>query len=77
MKHHAMKSSGGSGVITPPFLTSEVGVGELSALCPSHFTPGERAPGTHWIGGWGESQTVGKSGVQQNCHFRFALLFSA
>jgi hypothetical protein len=31
----------GSGGIAPPFLTSELG-----------FTPGEIAPGTHWIGGW-------------------------
>jgi hypothetical protein len=26
--------------------------GEWSASLPSHFTPRERAPGTHWIGGW-------------------------
>jgi hypothetical protein len=26
--------------------------GEWSASRPSRFTPGERAPGTHWIGGW-------------------------
>jgi hypothetical protein len=26
--------------------------GEWSASCPSHFTPTERAPGTHWIGCW-------------------------
>jgi hypothetical protein len=26
--------------------------GELSASCPYHFTPRERASGTHWIGGW-------------------------
>jgi len=25
---------------------------EWSASCPHYFTPGERAPGTHWIGGW-------------------------
>jgi hypothetical protein len=24
----------------------------MEASCPSCFTPGERAPGTHWIGGW-------------------------
>jgi hypothetical protein len=24
--------------------------GQLHA--PARFTPGERAPGTHWIGGW-------------------------
>jgi hypothetical protein len=26
--------------------------GEWSALHPNRFTRGERAPGTHWIGGW-------------------------
>jgi len=26
--------------------------GEWSASCPGRFTPRERAPGTHWIGGW-------------------------
>jgi hypothetical protein len=26
--------------------------GEWSASRPCRFTPGERAPGTHWIGGW-------------------------
>jgi hypothetical protein len=26
--------------------------GEWSASCPSHFTPSEGTPGTHWIGGW-------------------------
>jgi hypothetical protein len=26
--------------------------GEWSASRPGHFTPRERAPGTHWIGGW-------------------------
>jgi hypothetical protein len=25
---------------------------EWSASCPSRFIPGERAPGTHWLGGW-------------------------
>jgi hypothetical protein len=24
----------------------------MSASRPCLFTPGERAPGTHWIGGW-------------------------
>jgi hypothetical protein len=27
-------------------------VGEWSASCHSHFTSGERAPSTYWIGGW-------------------------
>jgi hypothetical protein len=34
------------------FLTSALVEGEWSATRPSRFTPGERAPGTHWIGGW-------------------------
>jgi hypothetical protein len=34
------------------FLTSALVGGEWSASCPSRFTPGERAPGTHWIGVW-------------------------
>jgi hypothetical protein len=37
----------GSGGVAPPFLTSALGGGEWSASCPGHFTPGERAPGTH------------------------------
>jgi hypothetical protein len=34
------------------FLTSTLVAGEWSASSPAHFTPGERAPGTHWTGGW-------------------------
>jgi len=30
---------------------------EWSASCPSHFTPRERDPGSHWIGGWGGPQS--------------------
>jgi hypothetical protein len=33
-------------------LTSALVGGEWSASRPGHFTPGERAPGTHWKGGW-------------------------
>jgi hypothetical protein len=33
-------------------LTSALLGGEWSASRPGRFTPGERAPGTHWIGGW-------------------------
>jgi hypothetical protein len=33
-------------------LTSALDGGQLSASRPSRFTPRERAPGTHWIGGW-------------------------
>jgi hypothetical protein len=34
------------------FLTSALDGGEWSASRPSHFTPKERTPDTHWIGGW-------------------------
>jgi hypothetical protein len=34
------------------FLTSALAGGEWSGSSPGRFTPGERAPGTHWIGGW-------------------------
>jgi hypothetical protein len=34
------------------FLTSALAGGEWSASRPRRFTPGENAPGTHWIGGW-------------------------
>jgi hypothetical protein len=34
------------------FLTSELVEGEWSASRSGRFTSGERAPGTHWIGGW-------------------------
>jgi hypothetical protein len=33
-------------------LTSALDGGEWSASRPGRFTPTERAPGTHWIGGW-------------------------
>jgi hypothetical protein len=38
--------------MAPPFLTSSLDGGELSASRPGRFTPGERAPDAHWIGGW-------------------------
>jgi len=33
-------------------LTSALDGCEWSALRPGHFTPRERAVGTHWIGSW-------------------------
>jgi hypothetical protein len=42
-----------SGGIGPPFLISELNGGEWwSASRSCRFTPEERTPGTHWIGGW-------------------------
>jgi hypothetical protein len=52
MKQHAMKTYQGVAVEIHVFLTSALVRGEWSASCPGHFTPEERAPGTHWIGGW-------------------------
>jgi hypothetical protein len=34
------------------FLTSTLAEGEWSVSQPGRFTPGERTPRTHWIGGW-------------------------
>jgi hypothetical protein len=34
------------------FLTLVLGGSEWSASCPGHFTPMERTPSTHCIGGW-------------------------
>jgi hypothetical protein len=41
-----------SGGIASPFLTSALDGGEWSASSTGGFNNGERAPGTHWIGGW-------------------------
>jgi hypothetical protein len=49
-KHHAMKTYWGVEV-HHALLTSALGGGEWSASRPSRFAPGERASGTHWIGG--------------------------
>jgi hypothetical protein len=47
-----MKAYGGVDVWTHVFLTSALVGGEWSASRPGRFTLGERAPDTHWIGGW-------------------------
>jgi hypothetical protein len=39
-------------------LTSALDGGEWSASRPGRFTPRERAPSTHWIGGWVDSRAV-------------------
>jgi hypothetical protein len=49
-----MKANWGSGCIIHIFLTSALVEGEWSASRPYRFTPGERAPSTHWLGGWVE-----------------------
>jgi hypothetical protein len=52
IKHYATKTYGEWKYRSTFFFTSAVFGGQLSASRPSRFTPGERAPGTHWIGGW-------------------------
>jgi hypothetical protein len=39
-------------------LTSALDGGDWSASRPGRFTPRERTPGTHWIGGWVGRRTV-------------------
>jgi hypothetical protein len=51
LKYHAMKTRGGVEIQLHEFLISALDGGEWSASHPGRFTPGERAPGTHWIGG--------------------------
>jgi hypothetical protein len=51
-QHDAMKEYGVVEVQFDAFLTSALDGGEWSASHPGRFTPRERAPGTHWIGGW-------------------------
>jgi hypothetical protein len=46
-----MKTCEGINVQIHVFLTSALVLGEWSASRPGRFTPGERAPGTRWIGG--------------------------
>jgi hypothetical protein len=52
-----MKAFGGVDVEIHIFLTSALVGGEWSASRPGRFTRGERAPGTHWIGGWVDPQS--------------------
>jgi hypothetical protein len=47
-----MKACGGVDVYIHIILISALAGCEWSASRPSRPTPGERVPGTHWIGGW-------------------------
>jgi hypothetical protein len=47
-----MKAYGGVDVYNHILLTSALAGGEWWASRTCRFTPGERAPGIHWIGGW-------------------------
>jgi hypothetical protein len=62
-EHHAMKAYWGSGGTAPiVLLTSALDGGEWSASRPGRFTPRERAPSTHWIGGWVGPRAVLEAG---------------
>jgi hypothetical protein len=66
----AMKIWGGAG-IAPPFLTSTLDGGELSASRPGHFNLRERAFITHWIGGWvGPRDTLDAVEMRKILHCR-------
>jgi hypothetical protein len=47
-----MKAFWGEEVQLHAFLTSALDGVEWSASRPGRFTPKERTPATHWIGGW-------------------------
>jgi hypothetical protein len=48
-KLYAKKTNGG---IVPTFLALALDGGEWPFSRPDRFTPGERDPGTRWIGSW-------------------------
>jgi hypothetical protein len=47
------------------FLTSALDGGEWSTSRPGRFTPEERAPGTHRIGGWMDLSRSGQFGEEK------------
>jgi hypothetical protein len=57
-----MKTYGGVNVYIHIFLTSALVVGEWSASRPCRFTPGERAPGTHFMRLGGPQSRSGRYG---------------
>jgi hypothetical protein len=57
-KHHAMKEYWEWRYSSTHSLTSALDGGEWSVSRPCCFTPRERAPGTHWIGGWVSTRAV-------------------
>jgi hypothetical protein len=50
-KHHAVKTYWGVEIYLHTFLTPKVCGGEWSASYIGRFTPRERAPVKHWLGG--------------------------
>jgi hypothetical protein len=54
-----------SGSIAVTFLTPALDGGEWSASLPGRFISSERAPGTHYIGGWVGPRTGGLDTVEK------------
>jgi len=52
LKYRAIKTCEGMVMYLRSFVTVVLDGGELSVSCFGRFTPEERSPGTHWIGGW-------------------------
>jgi hypothetical protein len=50
----------GIGGLAPRILTSALDGSEWSASHTGRFIPKEKAPGTHWIGGWVGPRCSGK-----------------
>jgi hypothetical protein len=66
-----MKTCGRSGVLAPTFLTWALDGSERSASRSCRFNPGERAPGTHWLGGWvGPRFDLDAAEKRKNLHCR-------
>jgi hypothetical protein len=60
-----MKAYGGVDVQIHIFLTSALAGGEWSASRPGRLIPGERAPGTHWIGWVDPRSRPGRHGEEK------------
>jgi UDP-N-acetylmuramyl pentapeptide phosphotransferase/UDP-N-acetylglucosamine-1-phosphate transferase len=58
LKHYAMKEYGGVYVWIRVLLASTLVGSDWAASRTCRFTPGQRYPGTHWIGGWVSSRAV-------------------
>jgi hypothetical protein len=67
LTEHNIKAYYGVEVSLHAFLTSALDGGEWSASRPGRFTPRDRAPGIHWIGGWvGPRAVLDTGGEEKN-----------
>jgi hypothetical protein len=62
--HHAINAYWGSGGIAPRILYLGTRWRRVFSSRPGRFTPKERAPGNHWIGGWVGSKSRSGHGVE-------------